>query len=96
MTTELNRRQVPVVRLDPADFPADITVAARLGTGGLHGTLRTVTRRALLDHVRAVYWRRPRPYTAPPGLDEQTARWCREEARFGLGGILTTLPPRIT
>ncbi|GHA42920.1 ATP-grasp ribosomal peptide maturase [Streptomyces spiroverticillatus] len=89
---ELNRRRVPVVRLDPGDFPAEVTVNARLDHDGMHGSLRTPTRLALLEEVQAVYWRRPRPYTAPPGLDEQSARWCREEARYGLGGILAALP----
>lgn len=39
-----------------------------------------------------MYWRRPRPYAAPSGLGDQDARWCREEARYGLGGILASLP----
>ncbi len=89
---ELHQRQVPVVRLDPGDFPTEMTVAARLDNGGLHGSVRTTTRQAHLEQVRSVYWRRPRPYTAPAGLDGQDARWCREEARYGLGGILAALP----
>lgn len=89
---ELNRRQVPVVRLDPGDFPADISVAARLDNGGLRGRAKTRSRIMDLDRVRSVYWRRPRPYTASPGLGEQDSRWCREEARYGLGGILASLP----
>ncbi|MET8976202.1 ATP-grasp ribosomal peptide maturase [Streptomyces sp. NPDC004539] len=89
---ELNRRQVPVVRLDPGDFPVDVSVVARLGVPGLRGSLRTPTRTAFLDEVRSVYWRRPRPYTASPGMSEQDAHWCREEARYGLGGVLASLP----
>ncbi len=30
--TELNRRDVPVVRFNPADIGADLTVSARFGT----------------------------------------------------------------
>lgn len=89
---ELNRRQVPVVRLDPGDFPTDMAVASHLDSSGMHGSIRTSTRHVGVDEVRAVYWRRARPYAAPPGLDEQNARWCREEARYGLGGILAALP----
>ncbi|WP_405798356.1 MvdC/MvdD family ATP grasp protein [Streptomyces sp. NBC_01506] len=89
---ELNRRRVPVVRLDPGDFPTGLTVTARFGQDGLRGAARTATRVADLGGVRSVYWRRPRPYAAPPGPDEQTGRWCREEARYGLGGILAALP----
>ncbi|MEV0254776.1 ATP-grasp ribosomal peptide maturase [Streptomyces sp. NPDC050732] len=89
---ELNRRWVPVVRLDPADFPQNIGVDARLDGSGLCGHVRTTTRVAELDRVRSVYWRRPRPYAAPAGLEEQDARWSVAEARFGLGGLLASLP----
>ncbi|MFJ6571959.1 ATP-grasp ribosomal peptide maturase [Streptomyces sp. NPDC091292] len=89
---ELNRRQVPVVRLDPGDFPTGITVAARLDENGIQGSATTPSRAIDLSGVRSVYWRRPRPYTAPPGLGDQDAHWCREEARYGLGGILASLP----
>ncbi|MBU3868033.1 ATP-grasp ribosomal peptide maturase [Streptomyces sp. 4503] len=89
---ELNRRRVPVVRLDPGDFPTDLCVAARLDSDGLRGNARTRTRVTDLGGVRSVYWRRPRPYAGPPGLGDQDARWCREEARYGLGGILASLP----
>jgi ATP-grasp ribosomal peptide maturase len=89
---ELNRRRVPVVRVDPGDFPTDLSVTVRMDACGVRGNARTRTRLADLDQVRSVYWRRPRPYAAPPGLDEQDARWCREEARYGLGGILASLP----
>lgn len=89
---ELNRRRVPVVRMDPGDFPTDLCVAGRLDNDGLRGNARTRTRVTDLGRVRSVYWRRPRPYAGPPGLEEQDARWCREEARYGLGGILASLP----
>ncbi|OIJ92223.1 hypothetical protein BIV25_28405 [Streptomyces sp. MUSC 14] len=88
---ELGRRQVPVVRLDPGDFPDAVAVTAHVGDSGLSGTLRTVTRGTALDGVRSVYWRRPRPYGAPGGLSGADARWCAEQARYGLGGILASL-----
>ncbi|WP_105968429.1 ATP-grasp ribosomal peptide maturase [Streptomyces geranii] len=89
---ELGRRGLPVVRLDPADFPATVTVKAHLDGFGIAGELRTATRVAALDSVRSVYWRRPRPYAAPDGLSEQDANWCADQARYGLGGILASLP----
>ncbi|MFJ6657672.1 ATP-grasp ribosomal peptide maturase [Streptomyces sp. NPDC091377] len=91
--SELARRRVPVVRLDPGDFPSEVTVRADLGESGLGGTLRTTTRSLALDHVRSVYWRRPRPYAGPPGLDSPESEWCAEQARYGLGGILAALLP---
>ncbi|WP_019061657.1 ATP-grasp ribosomal peptide maturase [Streptomyces prunicolor] len=89
---ELHRRSVPVVRLDPGDFPATVTVAAGFDSIGPGGTLATETRTLGLDGVRSVYWRRPTPYTADLAMSEQTARWAVEEARYGLGGILASLP----
>ncbi|TQE15804.1 ATP-grasp ribosomal peptide maturase [Streptomyces ipomoeae] len=89
---ELVDRVVPVVRLDPADFPETVTVAARVEGSGLTGQIRTATRVASLDGIRSVYWRRPGPYSAPEGLDGQDAHWCADQARYGLGGILAALP----
>ncbi|MEO3845733.1 MULTISPECIES: MvdC/MvdD family ATP grasp protein [unclassified Streptomyces] len=62
---ELNRRHVPVARLDPGDFPGHVTVNAEFGSHGLAGTLSTSSRRLDLSRVRSVYWRRPRPNSAP-------------------------------
>lgn len=92
VTTELHRRAVPVVRLDPDDFPAEVVLNARLDGAGLAGAIRTTTRELSLSQVRAVYWRRPTPYSAPAPLPEQDARWCIEQTRYGLGGVLASLP----
>ncbi|MEU9190134.1 ATP-grasp ribosomal peptide maturase [Streptomyces sp. NPDC048484] len=89
---ELGTRGVPVVRLDPADFPDAVTVTAHVDDFGLAGEVRTATRAVPLDGVRSVYWRRPRPYAGPAGLNGQDARWCLDQARYGLGGILASLP----
>lgn len=89
---ELCRRSVPVVRLDPGDFPEKVLVAARVDGRRLTGEVRTESRELALGTVRSVYWRRPRPYSTPEGLDGQDADWCVQQARHGLGGILTSLP----
>ncbi|MFJ8105555.1 ATP-grasp ribosomal peptide maturase [Streptomyces sp. NPDC096132] len=90
--TELNRRAVPVVRVDPGDFPTAVTLNAAFGGSRPGGTLATETRTRQLDYVRSVYWRRPTPYGADAALPEQAARWAVEEARYGLGGVLASLP----
>ncbi|CAL9471799.1 hypothetical protein SUDANB145_02842 [Streptomyces sp. enrichment culture] len=89
---ELNRRGVPVARLDPGDFPSSVTLNAAFDGSGIAGTLVTETRTVDLDRVRSVYWRRPTPYTADLAMREQTARWAIEEARAGFGGTLAALP----
>ncbi|MFF8731287.1 ATP-grasp ribosomal peptide maturase [Streptomyces sp. NPDC015171] len=90
--TDLNRRRVPVVRLDPGDFPREVTLSGTFDSIGTGGTLATGSRSIDLGNVRSVYWRRPTPHTADLAMDEQTGRWAVEEARYGLGGILAALP----
>ncbi|MBJ7903442.1 ATP-grasp ribosomal peptide maturase [Streptomyces sp. DSM 110735] len=89
---ELNRRRVPVVRLDPGDFPREVSLSGTFDGSGPGGTLATASRSLDLGNVRSVYWRRPTPSTADLALDGQTGRWAVEEARYGLGGILAALP----
>ncbi|MYV55619.1 ATP-grasp ribosomal peptide maturase [Streptomyces sp. SID3212] len=87
--TELNRRNVPVVRFNPADIGADLTVSARFGTGSasMSGQMRTPSRAADLTRVRAVYWRRPE-WPAFSYLEPDDARFAAAQVRFGLGGVL--------
>ncbi len=89
---ELNRRDVPVVRFDPADIGADLTVSARFGTCSVPvaGQVRTLSRSAELTDVRAVYWRRPR-WPTFPHLDEDDTRLATAQVRHGLGGTLYAL-----
>ncbi|GGS11947.1 MULTISPECIES: ATP-grasp ribosomal peptide maturase [Streptomyces] len=89
---ELNQRRVPVIRLDPGDFPCEVTLSGTFASTGTGGILATASRSVDLGNVRSVYWRRPTPYTADLAMDEQTGRWAVEEARYGLGGILAALP----
>jgi ATP-grasp ribosomal peptide maturase len=90
--SELNRRKQPVVRLDPGNFPDSVTMTTAFNSRGLSGVLRTATRAVDIGGVRSVYWRRPGMYAAPDGIEGQDARWCAEEARYGLGGMLGALP----
>ncbi|MHA5051571.1 ATP-grasp ribosomal peptide maturase [Streptomyces sp. SD15] len=89
--TELNRRRVPVLRLDPGrDYPASAALAARLGPDGWSGTLTVGERSADLNAARALYHRRPNTYT--PDNGSQAAGYAAQENRRGLGGILGALP----
>ncbi|MFJ9815034.1 ATP-grasp ribosomal peptide maturase [Streptomyces sp. NPDC101151] len=88
---ELHGRDVPVVRFDSGDFPATLSVAATITSDGIHGTLTTPTRTADLAGVRSLYYRRPSGF-AFPHLDQQTARFAIAQARYGLGGIMASLP----
>ncbi|RSO15391.1 ATP-grasp ribosomal peptide maturase [Streptomyces sp. WAC 06725] len=87
----LYRRGVPVVRLDSADFPHALTLAATLTSDGLAGTVTTPSRAADLSGVRSLYYRRPSGFGFPH-LAEQDARFALTQARYGLGGVLASLP----
>ncbi|WP_175411977.1 ATP-grasp ribosomal peptide maturase [Streptomyces sp. TRM64462] len=89
--SELHDRGVPVVRLDSGDFPGTLSVAATITPQGIQGTLSTRTRTADLSHVRSLYYRRPSGF-AFPHLGEQDARFAVTQARYGLGGVLASLP----
>lgn len=89
---ELHGRGVPVVRFDSGDFPATLSFAATITTeDGVAGTLTTPSRTADLSHARSLYYRRPSGFTFPH-LDEQTARFAVTQARYGLGGVMASLP----
>ncbi|MFI0268548.1 ATP-grasp ribosomal peptide maturase [Streptomyces luteogriseus] len=88
---ELHDRGVSVVRLDSGDFPATLSVEAEITEHGLRGRLLTPSRTADLANVRSMYYRRPTGF-AFPHLDEQDARFAITQARYGLGGVLASLP----
>ncbi|MFC4511590.1 ATP-grasp ribosomal peptide maturase [Streptomyces ehimensis] len=89
---ELNRRNVPVVRFNPADIGADLTVSARFGIcpAPVAGQMHTPSRTADLSRVRAVYWRRPE-WPRFPYLPPDDSRFAAAQVRYGLGGILYAL-----
>nr|WP_157420342.1 ATP-grasp ribosomal peptide maturase [Actinomadura kijaniata] len=91
VVAELNRRGVPLLRFDTADFPHALNLSARIDGDGLHGVMTTASRWVELGAVRSLYYRRPRGF-AFPGLDEQDARFATLQARYGLGGVLASLP----
>ncbi|MEU1203526.1 ATP-grasp ribosomal peptide maturase [Streptomyces sp. NPDC005813] len=88
---ELHARGVPIVRFDSGDFPASLSLEAELTSHGMQGRITTPSRTADLAGVRSLYYRRPTGFTFPH-LDEQDARFALTQARYGLGGVLASLP----
>ncbi|MFF3258716.1 ATP-grasp ribosomal peptide maturase [Streptomyces sp. NPDC002932] len=86
---ELNLRGVPVVRFNPADIGAGLTVSARFGTcpAPMVGHVRTTSRTTDLTQVRSIYWRRP-VWPAFAHLEDNDARFASAQVRYGLGGTL--------
>ncbi|MFE6773972.1 ATP-grasp ribosomal peptide maturase [Streptomyces fimicarius] len=89
---ELNRRDVPVARFNPADIGAALTVSARFGScpAPVTGQLRTPSRTVELAEVRSVYWRRP-VWPVFDHLEPDDARFAAAQTRYGLGGTLYAL-----
>lgn len=89
----LFERQTPVVRLDPGtDLHAGSSLTATYRMGEQRGTLRTASRELDTTRVRSVWVRRPSPYEGPPELGDQDRRFAAEQALWGVGGILASLP----
>jgi ATP-grasp ribosomal peptide maturase len=92
VVTELNRRNVAVLRFDTADFPHRLCVTGRLDTEGWSGTLRAGERSLALNEVGGIYFRRPTAFRFG-ALPEPVAQWAHAEARAGLGGLLMAQRP---
>jgi ATP-grasp ribosomal peptide maturase len=88
---ELNQRGQPVFRCNPGDFPAVLSLVARLG-GGWTGNLRLPERCIALDEIGCAYYRRPTVFEFPEHLTDEERRWALREARSGVGGVLAELP----
>lgn len=87
----LIRRNIPVVRMDPGDFPSSMTVEAEFGPERWRGTVHDTFRGVELESVRSVYYRRPSQFTLPEGMSGPEQRWAYREARMGFGGVLLSL-----
>ncbi|WDZ91324.1 ATP-grasp ribosomal peptide maturase [Nocardiopsis sp. HUAS JQ3] len=86
----LSERDVPVVRMDPGDFPASMTVEAAFD-GNWQGAVHDAFRGVDLGSVRGVYYRRPSQFTLAEGMSGPDQRWAYREARMGFGGVLLAL-----
>ncbi|MBW1603106.1 ATP-grasp ribosomal peptide maturase [Streptomyces sp. JJ66] len=91
---ELNRRAVPVFRVDIAEFPLRLALSASLSGAAWYGTLSTDRRTLDVASVRSVYYRRPTRPQFPHGMSPEARKIAEREARLGFGGLLTALPCR--
>jgi ATP-grasp ribosomal peptide maturase len=84
----LNAMGAAVVRLDPADFPCEVTLSAEYGDGRVTGRIETSHHGVDLESLGSVWMRRP---AAPvPRTSEQTA-WVTLECERALYGVLRSL-----
>ncbi len=90
--SELHRREVPVFRCDTSWFPDRLHLAAQLDSDGWSGMLRTPHRAVELSDLRAIWYRRPTVFSFPEGMSGPEREHAGWEAKFGLGGVLMSLP----
>ncbi|MFE6335230.1 ATP-grasp ribosomal peptide maturase [Streptomyces sp. NPDC057798] len=95
IVVELASRGAEVFRMDTADFPQQLALAARIDqeqawTGDLTTEYRTIG----VSRVGAVYYRAPGAFRFPEGMSGPEERFAAAQARAGLGGILSALECR--
>jgi ATP-grasp ribosomal peptide maturase len=86
--THLHADGVPFLRVDPARFPVAMPLRGQIGARGVAAELDGVS----LEHVRAVYYRRPGRFVFDQAIPLDLIEWCDGQARFGWWGILESLP----
>jgi hypothetical protein len=92
MVLALLDREVPICRVDTAWFPAHLHIEARLRGDRWRGQLRTPGHDIELDGLRSIWYRSPTTYQFPPELSDAERQHAFLEAKYGLGGVLSSLP----
>jgi ATP-grasp ribosomal peptide maturase len=88
---ELNRRSIPVVRFDTADFPLRATLTAHSRIGSWDGAIVTELRAIGFDQIASIWYRRPTPFELDPKLSPSGQQFASAEARMALGGVLRSV-----
>lgn len=84
----LRARDADVARVDTADFPLSLQLAAMPNRASSSGSMWTQGRELPLDAVRAVYRRHPAQFTFPADLSVAEHRLATLESVAGIGGVL--------
>lgn len=92
VVTILGDRGVAVFRADLGWFPRQLTLAAELSRSSWVGVLDTPERQVRLAGLRSVWCRNPTVFAFPGDLSRARREHVEREARFGIGGVLSTLP----
>ena len=85
---ELNRREIPVVRFNTADFPQRAQLIARNTRGSWKGQLLTEGRILELEQIASILYRRPTPFELDPTFSPASQQFASAEARMAIGGLL--------
>jgi len=94
MVRALVERAVVVHRMDTSWFPWQVSLDARLCDGRWGGTLRSPHGVTRLEDIKSVWYRSPAAFVLPVELSAGEQQHIRIEGKFGLGGVLLSLPVR--
>lgn len=92
MMLALHRRGAKVHRLNTASFPTQLSISAQLRGGRWTGHLRSEHHVVDLEEIHAVWYRSPKAYRFPPGLNTVEHEHAKVESKYGFGGVLMSLP----
>lgn len=92
MVLALQERDVPVCRIDTMWFPTQLSLEAELRDGQWRGRLRTPGRDVELEGLRSIWYRSPTTFQFPSELSGAERQHSFLEAKYGLGGVLSSLP----
>lgn len=88
----LMERSVAVHRMNTAWFPGQLSMSAQQRGGRWEGQIRTPGQIIDLEDVTAVWYRSPRAYQFPAELSAAERAHATLEAKYGIGGVLASLP----
>ncbi|MBE1574517.1 ATP-grasp ribosomal peptide maturase [Amycolatopsis roodepoortensis] len=92
MVRALMDREVVVHRVNTAWFPAQLSVTAELRGERWAGRINTPARVIDLEGITAAWYRSPRAYRFPDDMNPAERAHANLEAKYGLGGVLSSLP----
>ncbi|SFE54353.1 ATP-grasp ribosomal peptide maturase, SAV_5884 family [Actinopolyspora alba] len=92
MVEAVQRRGTRVYRVNTGWFPAQLGLAAELRGDRWCGHLTTPARTIDLAEVTGVYYRAPEAFQFPNEWEPQVRQHAFLEAKYGLGGVLASLP----
>ncbi|WP_370948320.1 ATP-grasp ribosomal peptide maturase [Amycolatopsis sp. cg5] len=92
MVLALRDREAVVHRLNTAWFPERLSISARLRDGRWSGRLRTEHHVVELADIHSIWYRSPKAYCFPRGLNSAEQEHAKTEAKYGIGGVLMSLP----
>jgi ATP-grasp ribosomal peptide maturase len=92
MVCELADRDVRVVRVNTGWFPTELSITAELRGAAWSGYLRTPRHRVELAEITSVWFRSPTAFRFPARWSHVERQHSHNEAKFGIGGVLSSLP----